>query len=558
MILDTDRIAGDQQYRDELRHRCLTDHFFLADMVGFDKFIPRIHQDAVNLYFPKNPKFSIEEQHRKKYRLHIDPRGTYKTTLGRVDSLQWILAFPEKITILNETATQPLAEAISLGIAKFFWKPRNRPATRLQLCFPELIVEKMPEGTWNTPVHDYNDLDFTLAFTSPLSTQSGWHPWVLNPDDMVDTRNSGIRASAEVRQGVISTHNTNKNTLRAGGYINMRGTRYHPQDLYGETLDKMDPEEWIVLIRGAVTVLNGQRLMPGEFPSENDVVVNFPEIPGMDYRSLKQRFHEDYESYMCQQQNDPQGGNVPTFDEVLYGTILTPPERIPQLGDGYVCWRLPYGGRNFMRNAEGAAARIWDGRVYVVDAWTGNYTPSRLAEKIVRECKRHQINSLLLEALPGTDYIETSIRNEAVRRNWSVQVQWYEFQEDDSARRERIRQLEPQARAGRLLISTAITRANDLRRQFLNFGIVPENGMMDAISRLAAKVPMSLLRSELDEDEAELQIQRRHQLTAQFVYGYSGVNALEEQRLREMEAQKAALAKIDSYGLTDILGGLDG
>lgn len=558
MLLDTDRIGSDDQYREELRHRCLTDHFFLAELLGFDKFHRRCHQDAVNLYFPKNPNLSIEEQHPIKNRLHLDPRTTFKTTLGRVDSLQWILAFPENITILNETATQPLAQAISAGTAHFLYRAPKKSPSVLQLCFPELVVDKKPEGNWNTPLHNHEDLDSTLNFTSPNSTQSGWHPWVLNPDDMVDTKNSGIRASDEVRQGVIQTHNTNRNLLRPGGYINMRGTRYHPADLYGDTLDKMDPAEWRVLIRGAVTVRNGQRLMPGEFPPEEDLVINFPELSGMDYRSLKQKFYEDYETYMCQQQNDPQGGHVPTFDEALYNTLLIPPERIPVLGDSVMCWRLSYGGKDFMGSAEGAAARVWNDKLYVTDAWSSASTPSHLAEKIVRESKRLQIDTLFLEYLPGIQYMETAIRNEAVRRNISVRIQWVEYEEDDNIRYERIRQLEPQARAGRIYISTAIAKANDLRRQFVNFGLIRENGMIDTISRMAAKVPSSLLRNEISEEEAERQISRRNQIAAQFVYGFGGVSALEEQRRREMEAQNLALSKIDTLGLTDILGGLDG
>ena len=80
MILDTDRISSDQQYRDEIRHRCLTDHFFLAELIGFSKFNRRVHQPAVDLYFPKNKNLPIEDQDPIKYRLHLDPRGTFKTT----------------------------------------------------------------------------------------------------------------------------------------------------------------------------------------------------------------------------------------------------------------------------------------------------------------------------------------------------------------------------------------------------------------------------------------------------------------------------------------------
>jgi hypothetical protein len=560
MILDTDRLSSDGQYRDELRHRCLTDHFFLAEMIGLTRFHPRIHGPAVKLYFPKNPNLSIEEQHPKKKRMHLDPRGTFKTTLGRVDSLQWVLAFPEEITILNETATQPLGAAISKAISIYLWKPKSRPYTPLQLVFPELVVEKEPDGFWNTPVRKIGDLDSTLAFTSPKTTQSGWHPYVINPDDMVETTNSGLHASQETRQAVIDTYNTNINTLRHGGYVNIRGTRYHPFDLYGVTLDKMDPDEWEVLIRCAIEVKNGQRLLPGEFPEEDDVVLNFPELPGMDYRSLRQKFLEDYEAFMCQQQNDPQGGNVPTFDEDLFKTMQIPAEKIPALGDTYVCWRLPYTGKDYMaKYAEGAAARVWEGKVYVLDAWQGIYTPSRLAEKIVRECRRHQTGMVMMEDLPGIQYIESHIRNEATRRNVSMRIQWLEFQEDDNERNERLRNLEPQARAGKILVSTGTGKAAELRRQFLNFGLVPENGILDCISRLASKVPMSLMRSEIEDDEKELQIRRAQETMWQMVYGQQeGVNALSEQQQREAEAHAAAMSSLDHLGLTDILGGLDG
>jgi hypothetical protein len=559
MIIDTDRLGSDGEYRTEIRHRCITDHFFLAEMIGFDKFVPRIHEPAVKLYFPKNPNLSIEEQHPKKYRMHLDPRHTFKTTLGRVDSLQWILAFPENITILNESATQPLAAAISKGIATFLWRAKGRAPTPLQLAFPELTFDKEPEGTWNTPVRKLGDIDSTLAFTSPKSSQSGWHPYVINPDDMVDTVNSGIDAAPEVRQSVINTYNTNKNTLRHGGYVNIRGTRYHPFDLYGEVLDKMDPEEWEILIRCSLTVKSGRSLLPGEFPEEDEVILHFPELPSMNYRSLRQKFLEDYESFMCQQMNSPMGGSVPTFDEDLFRSMQIPAERIPALGDTYICWRMPYQGKKYMaKTAEGAAARVWEGKVYIIDAWAGTYTPSRLAEKIVRECRRHQISNVIMEDLPGVNYIEGHIRNEALRRNTSVRIQWLEFEEDDNLRNERMRNLEPQARAGRLLISTATGKAPELRRQVLNFGLVSENGILDCMSRLASKIPISMLRADIDEEESELQIRRKIEMANHFAFGQGGVQELEDRRRREAEAAAAAWKNIETGGLTDILGGLSG
>lgn len=563
-MLDLARIDSDSDYKNECRHRCITQHLFLAEVLGrgFDKFVPRIHQPVVDLYFPKNPGLPIEQQHKIKNRMHLDPRGTYKTTMGRVDSLQWILAFPEEITILNETATKPLAEAISESIAGFFYKPKDAVATPLQRIFPELVVEKKPNPIWDTPVRLHGILDHTLAHTSPLSTQSGWHPWVEAIDDLVETNNSGINASAEVRQTVIDSYYTNKNTLRPGGYINIRGTRYHPFELYGDILDKADPSEWKLLIRSALTVKRGLKLTPGEFPEEDAVILHFPEMPGMDYRSLKQKFYDDFIAFMTQQQNDPQGGHIATFDEDLYNSMLVAPERIPQIGETYICWRLPYGGKKYMAGvAEGAAARVCDGKVYVTDAWSGKYTPSRLAEKIVRECKVHQADMVMLESMPGTEYMESHIRNEAMRRNVSMRTQWLEFQDDDNLRAERIKQTEPQARAGRILISTASGKAAEIRRQLVNFGLIEENGIVDAISRLAAKVPISLMRSEIEDEESELQIRRHHESMFHHIYGSGrgeGLAELESRKRQEQEAHAAAMQSIDNMGLPDILGGLDG
>jgi hypothetical protein len=563
-VLDLARVDSDPDYRNEARHFCVTDHFYLADVLGkgFNGFKRRVHQPMADLYFPKNKGLSIPEQHKIKNRLHLDPRTTGKTTMGRVDLIQWILAFPEEISILTETATKPLAEAISRSMAELFWKPKDAVPTPLHRLFPELCDEKKPTGLWDTAVRLLGTLDHTLAFTSPKSSQSGWHPWITNVDDICDTENSGIHAHQDVRQGVIDTYYTNKNTLLPGGFNFIKGTRYHPFELYGDILDKLDPEQWKVLIRAAMIVKSGRKLMPGEFPPEDDVILNFPEMPGMDYKSLRQKFFDDYESFMCQQQNDPQGGHIATFDEDLYNTMLIAPERVPPLGDTYICWRLPYGGKDYMADrASGAVARVWEGKVYILDAWDNKYTPSRLAEKIVKESREQQTQYLLMEDLPGVQYMEAGIRNEMHKRNVSARIQWLDFEEDDTVRKERIKSMEPQARAGRILVSTACGKSGELKRQLVNFGLVPENGIVDCISRLAAKVPISQMRQEIEDEEIEA-LRRQNDLIAyQFVHGYgrpAGLSEAEKQKREREEASNAAMERAMSVGLTDILGGLDG
>jgi hypothetical protein len=340
--------------------------------------------------------------------------------------------------------------------------------------------------------------------------------------------------------------------LRLGGFLNMTGTRYHPFELYGHTLDTMDPDLWKVLVRSSLTVKSGKRLLPGEFPAEDEVELHFPEI--LSYKYLRQLFFENYESFMCQQQNDPQGGHIPTFDEQLYKSILEQPQFVPVMGDTFMCWRLPNPAKQW-DHAEGAAARVFNGKVHIIDAWSGVYTPSRLAEKIVREAKRLQSPNLLMEAVPGSSSLEPHIRNESYRKNVNLKIQWLEYDDDDTSRNARISGLEPTMRSGRVLISSGVSKHNDLRSQLLHFKLMPQNGIVDCVSRLAAKIPVSILRTELAEEELALQEKRRQDAMQNMVFGQQGLQAIENQR---MAASLVAMNRVNSLGLPDILGGLDG
>lgn len=546
-----------------MRHRCFTDHFFLANLIGLDKFHSVLHKPAVELYFPKNPELSIEDQHPIKNRMHLDPRGVFKTTLGRVDKLQWALAFPQTVTILNESATQPLAKAISKGIAGYLYCADHNQPTTLQKLFPELVVSKQPfknADEWDTPDREMGDLDSTMAYTSPLSTQSGWHPWVINADDMVETKNSGIHANPEVRRGVIDTYDTNVNTLRKGGYIYLIGTRYHPFDLYGVKLATMNHKKWKVLIRSSVTVKDGTRLMPGEFPREDELVINFKELPGQDYESCRDLFYDNYESFMCQQQNDPQGGNVPTFDETLYTSCLIDPDLVPPYGgDVYTCWRLPYGGKSNMVQAEGCAARILNGKVYIIDCWQGNYIPSKLAERMVQAHKRHEASGMMILQTPGSEFMAAHLRQEAARRNVGLgRIQWVEWEENDDRRNAAIKLMEPLLKVGRIRFATDMTKWQECRKQFVHFGLVEENGIIECVSKLANRIPVAQMRAGLEEEEIEYIRRRRDDALLNSFLRLQGMPNVEAEAKRRTEAHLQAMQKATTWSMPPLPGGLDG
>jgi GNAT superfamily N-acetyltransferase len=806
-VVDEDRLDTDEAYREDCRHRCLTDHFFLSEVLRPGSFRMDYHQAAFDLYFPKNPNLPIEEQAKIKNYMHLDPRKTRKTTLARIDKLQWILAFPETITILVESATHPLAKAVCEGIANYLC--RYKTVTPLQKMFPELVVSKWPfhndASTWNTSVKELHDLDSTLAFTSPTSKQSGWHPWIINADDMVETTNSGIHADDKQRRKVIDTFDTNRNTLQGGGYMYLVGTRYHPLDLYGVRLTDMDPSRWKVLIRQSLTVKNGQPLVPGEFPDEDELVLHFAGIPDMDYAGLREAFYANYESFMCfaagsrvlmadwseksiedvkvgdeviglekkgpydsrlvktkvvrlyarraetvesttecgrkvrhtpdhrflrpsnggamryvklrvgcktvsiykpmtaptpaqqrdldwlggmldgegaiepgaikiyqkqeknpevyqaiiqvldrlgiphthglthrtdcvalkggrslliwllnhsrmmkldrvrktlwrykqhsetngrgggssqpkivsihpigeqmvydietethnfvcegfavhncQQQNDPKGGNVSTFDEKLYGSCEMPPERIPPYGgETYTCWRLPCGKKG-LEDASGVAARILDGRVYVLDAFQGNWIPSKLAERMVQAHKKHQADAMLILATPGSEFMVAQVRNEAARKSVSIRIQWADWEESEERRGQQCKQLEPLMKVGRLLFSTGMAKAKECRQEFVNFGLVPSTGIIEVVSKVGDLVPMSQIRAALEDDEIEYHRRRNDDATINWLLDLQGRPLVDEQARRKAQAHQQAMEKATTYRMPALECGLDG
>lgn len=578
MLLDTDRITTDDAYREDLRHRFLTDHFFAAELIGFNDFSRRAHGPAVALYGPKNPNLPISMQPRKKKIIHMDPRHTFKTTLKRVDRAMWIAAFPEEISIVNNSATQPLAEAVSIATANLFYIAPGEAPTPLQLIFPQLCTYKDPQSSpnkmrwvWNAPGRrrtGAGDLDSTLAYTSPKSTQSGWHPFIMDYDDVEDTNNSGIGVDEEVRQHVIDVCDQNENLLRDGGYISIGGTRYHPFDWYGKQIEmaKDNPDEYDILVRSSVRVKAGARLVPGEFPEEDELELLWPEYANLSYRSLRTKFHQNYESFMCQQQNDPQGGSVPTFTERLYQSCIIAADRVPHIGhmgETFTCWRLPYGGkRNMAKNAEGAAAKIIDGKVYIIDAWITARTPTSLAEFMVQKQKEVGAEGMLILETPGSEFMAAHLRNEAARRNLSMKVQWTWWEENDEIRAAKIKQLEPLMNVGRMMFSTAISRSIDCHRQFVHFGLVPENGIAECVSTFASMVPMSQLRANMQEEEIQHQRRQRDNAAVSHFLDQMNMPGVDEQAQRQANAHLAAMQAATESGkpawLPPLPGGLDG
>ena len=555
VILDTSKIESDAAYREEMRFRFLSDHFFAAECMGFDQFNRRLHQPAVDLFFPKNPNIPIEDQDPIKFRMHLDPRKTFKTTLGLVDTAQWLAAHSKRLTLLYETATQPLARQMMNVTVQYFGRGW------LRTLFPECtFTRRTREDCYDSDLRLEPSIDPTVGYTSPETSQSGWHPFLQNIDDLENATNSGLAASDDSRAALTSKYKTNKFLLRANGYRNVRGTRYHPFDTYGGELETMDRTKWKVLIRACLTVKSGERLTPGEFPARDEMELNFAELPEMDYESLRTIFYSGYEEFMCQEMNDPMGGAIVTFTDAIYQAAQIDADRVPPIGDTFLYWRAPYGGKPWMAvYDEGAMIRVSGDRLFVLDAWKGIYSPTGRAEKIVKAMREHEAEAVVIEQAPGTEYIGADIRNEALKKNRGIRVQWVEFEEHDERRFARMKQAEPMMRAGRLLFSTRMKHAADCRKQFVNFGLLQENGIVDCVSRATERVHYSLMRANMTQDEIDYQRARREDAQWNQIFGQMGMNEVNDKARAAALATVMALEAVKTQGgQAPLPGGLEG
>lgn len=548
-MIDRKRVETEELYKNEMRLRCQTDILFLARLLGYDKVLDRVHGPVAELCVRKNPAIPIEDQTAVKERINLDPRGTFKTSLSITDSVQWIICFPN-VRICKLTATKPLAAAIANEIRDKFVKNPIEEPTDFQLLFPEFCISDRDkrEGEYTAPNRTKDWKEKTVMAFSIETSISGWHFDVWDPDDVVDTQNSGTPQGIKK---VKKNYGVNKKTLMPWGYINSKGTRYDPFDLWGERLEKARLGKTKVLKRAALILKDGSRLEPGDFPAENEMELLFPEL--LSYEFLKDEFEDNYESFMTQYMNDAHGGSEVTFDDADMLNAVIPAEEIPVSGQIFVAWRFACMSKG-MKYAAGVVGLMEGGRMYIVDAARGTFKPSSLAHKVVFLAKKHGTHNITIEDTPGArTYLDSAIQNYAATMGWPLQITWVEFQEDDAARDLRIKGLEPLIPAKRLLFSASIGCLKEMHKQFCHYGAMEEFELPDAVSQAATNLPKSIIpmESSAEQDLAwELAKQKDMFDRTHGLGNYAPpVPIIEEV---PYEAPK------NNYGLSDELGGLNG
>jgi hypothetical protein len=497
--IDVARIPADEDYRQELRWRMQTDLFWLAKFVlGYNKITEEWHRPVADVFVKKDPGKPFAQQTRKRRRILLLPRKTYKTSLSICDTVQWVIGFPD-IAIMVMTASNspdsPLADAFVAEVASHFYCPEGTPKNPLHLCFPEHVLIKMDKaGQFTTPARTRFRRDPTVKGVSIEQSLSGWHPDIIKGEDVQDNRNS--QTSFGLRK-VRKNFYLNLKMLGEDGLVDLTATRYGPADLYGDMIAKAG-EETILLWKPAYFRREHALKLDDDELNEQDVILQFPEQ--ISWAFLRNEKALDPESFWTQYMNVAEGAFVPTFAAEKLERAKVTEEHAPAEDQTHICWRLEYAESKHAACAVGIER---GGRMTIVEVARGKFTPTTLAWRIVDTCKRWEVRRVEIEDTPGARSMIPHIRNEALDADWRVDIAWTEFLQDETARSLAIKAAEPHLATGRLLFADKLPLWQEIFRQLYQFGMVEEFDLASVISRVAAKLPASIAAEGFEAQDEE-------------------------------------------------------
>jgi hypothetical protein len=547
-------VLEDEECREDGRRICKTNLLALCYVLGYCLITDDVHHEALN-YFPEiDSNATVEELSVgvKRRRSLMYPRNTYKSTMDIANVVRLILNYYLTIAILILSGSKELAFAFVDQVASFFVRSGNRPVTLFQALFPELCITRQKNSGEFTAALRQNEpqiIEPLVWGNSIDSATTGWHPDVLILDDVNNNRNSNS-FSARVR--VTKAYKLSRKILKPTGIEMLIGTPYGPGDLFNDQLLTARPGSYDRVFKPAMKLLSGERLDPNGFPAEDEVELLFPTI--LSYEFLREEYEADYASFQSQYMLDSYGASEIVFGERETLGAMVDETDIPLEGETFMSLRLPCRSQRWEK-VSGAVGLMHRNRMYIVDIVQGHYKPSVMARMIHDLARKHGLHRVAIEDSPGARIFQPSIDNYSLSTGWPIRIDWTEFTEDEGERDIRIRSMEALIATSRLLFSSGV-KTKPLMTGFVEYGMTPETGLPDVISRLADNLPVSIANEEQDSEDAwEMLRQRDH---FNMVYG-RGPYAPPEPEPEEVEAPEPWIEdqKIGEHGLEILIPGLE-
>lgn len=479
-----------------LRHRCLTDLYFLCkDVLGYKDLVPHVHQPICDTYLKIDPSKTLFEQSDMKTRMVLAPRGTFKTTISLGAIIQLILAFPN-IRILVLTGTQDLAWRMVGDVKRHF-----QSNDVLRAIFPECAI---PSGKkwgaddeFTVPSRTQQFREPTLSSSTLDSVKAGIHVDVISVDDAVNEVNSNTPLQC---QKTIDAFDSLTYVLEPGGYTNVNGTRYQIWDLYGKLIERhkaqlkrieeieasgADDDDDPEVVSFKYTVLSAWKVLnPASTPKDEygryiltkkDVQLLFPER--LKFRSLYKQYRDNPKGFCCQMLNDPESAQESDrpFTHSLVETHCVPYTQLPYASacKDFIMWDLA--GANQSKGIDldysvGAVGRLdTKGRLFIIDMVRGRWNATQQAAQIVTLAKNYpSVEYSWVEDSQGSRYLEPTIHNIAAQCRVNVSVRFITIPRFAGAKRYRIDALADFLKSDRLWFAGHLPYLEVLKGELLD------------------------------------------------------------------------------------------
>ena len=487
------------------------------------------HQHVIDMFVKKDPTKTLAQQSKVKTRLILYPRGSLKSSWGIFDVIQWVL-LDTTIRILVLSAADDLAAAIVDEIRGFFTVKEAR-ATLMNLFWPEhCLLEKElgPSGEFTSPEWHKRQIkrrEPTIMSRGITSAVSGFHFELFHGDDIVETRNSSETQCLEVRK----RYGITRKVLRTFGYVNLLGTRYHEDDLYGDIIAKTElgdftseefsigekktknPGKGIEILIGAAMTIRPEAemdLAKYNLPRQtwfrkagkDGVHLLMPKV--LTYDTELVAYEESPEAYETQMRQNvtPPTQQMFTRELILKNTVNW--LDLPVYGRVTHTWDLNGGkGRKENDMCVGSAC-LWDskGTGFIIDLVASNFpNPISIAQAIVQFAVKHHPDVVSIEDSLGIRMLEPTIVAEADKtedkyvQSLVRHLYWRPVDTSKDAKKNRISSLYPLVLYGRIKFSQLLPDRERMIEQFIRpVTKSSKNDIPDCISFQTAFMPPTI------------------------------------------------------------------
>ena len=420
------------------------------------------------------------------------PRGHFKTSAVRVDIIQKILNYPN-IRICFLTGGTPLAKRQLKTIKGFF----EQPTKRFKWLFPEFcmrsirnpkIQDELDPRAWTdvqcklgtayeftVPCRTNTVLvEPTFAISTARSVKAGSHFDLIYIDDLVNETNyRKVDALEKCFQDYVDICPV----LDPFGFMVVTGTRYSFGDTYEriqdsakEEMQKLGQTIWKFSIRDCwshgcqncvhtdvyhdydVNILQPPCKLcvcPG-FKNRGNKDVLFPRGLAADGRAIGytlemlegEKIRVGPEFFANQYENQPIAEGTQTFTETLIGAqtihdkLVLPPYAQSLT---FVVGDLAYVGQEGRDYSVLFVCRKFQGRLYIIDCFFGNWDSSQVAENTVKVILKYRPQVLYYEKFNGWEAYNTNITAYAKMHGLlQVPIQWVKGSQALNAKMTRI------------------------------------------------------------------------------------------------------------------------